>query len=309
MRGSAQGSRRCQGSENTDTVQRVLWSLFLVSVGVVLYGSCLNSAGLKYSRVSAGHGRGSDCSRELLVLSVPESNFCCDGLRSSDWVCVAAYDEANRKLTSHPWAYLAPFVPWVLTAALIEVDIYASLRRFLFYSILLVYRTYILYIGFGVVQSVYTTTGSLEVGSSGAIRERSCWYSVHRRSGDCIDNFDFSDHIMFYIAQIVIPSAVEIGYVLGFHSVITGTGTGSSGGDGVRRRWKHWLQMFPTIVTALVLVILALRAMLFTSIYFHTPKENIVALSLAFLFAVVPTSFLLYQRKRSAGSGIISRST
>ena len=290
-----------RGSQS-DTVQRVLWALFLVSVAVVLYGSCLNSAGLKYSRVSAGHGRDSDCSRELLVLSVQESNFCCEGLRSSDWVCVAAYDEVNRKLTSHPWAYLAPFVPWVLTAALIEVDIYASLRRFLLYSILLVYRTYILYIGFGVVQSVYTTTGSSEAGSEAISERTSCWYSVHRRNGDCIDNFDFSDHIMFYIAQIVIPSAVEIGYVLGFHSVITGSG------DGVRRRWKHWLQMFPTIVTALVLVILALRAMFFTSIYFHTPEENIVALSLAFLFAVVPTSFLLYRHKRSAGSGM-SRST
>ena len=36
--------------------QRALWLGFLVSAAVVLYGSCLNSAGLKYSRVSAGYG-------------------------------------------------------------------------------------------------------------------------------------------------------------------------------------------------------------------------------------------------------------
>lgn len=274
--------------------QRALWLGFLVSAAVVLYGSCLNSAGLKYSRVSAGYGRDADCGREVMVLSVEESNFCCDGLRSSDWVCVAAYDETNRKLTSSPWAYLAPFIPWLLTATLVEHP-YGGLKRSLFYGALLLYRTYILYVAFGLVQRAYTTTTTMITSESSSSDGVNCWYSVHRRNGDCIDHFDFSDHIVFYVTQVLIPSAVELGHVVGLPFTSTSTPPSLSISTSSGRRWKHWLQIMPTIVSSLVLMFLALRAMLFTSLYFHTPYENIMALLVCFLFAVVPTSFILHR--------------
>lgn len=264
--------------------QRCLWISFFCSAGVIVYGSCLNSTGLKYSRVSTHSRNGDECQREMMVLSIERSNFCCEGLRSSDWVCVAAYDEANRKMTSIPWAYVFPLFPWALTLLLMEtftgLSYEAARKRCYFYVGLLLYRTYVLYIAFGYAQKAYTKEGGSDRNGG------TCWYSIHRRDGNCVDHFDFSDHIIFYVAQMMIPAALEIGYVLGFNRA--------------SRRWKHWLLMLPSILASLVLLFFALRAMMFTSIYFHTPKENMVALMLVLLFAVLPTSIVLQRKTFSA---------
>ena len=117
--------------------KRCLLIVFFGCAAVIIFGSCLNSTGLKYSRVSTNDRGLSGCRREVMILNIENSNFCCEGLRSSDWVCVAAYDEANKRMTSFPWAYLLPLLPWTLTMLLMETSASASYeaarKRFYFY--------------------------------------------------------------------------------------------------------------------------------------------------------------------------------
>jgi hypothetical protein len=258
------------------SAQKVLLLVFGLCVAVVSFGCCINNTGLKYSRVSANGRAGDDCSREMLVLSIEDSNFCCDGIRSSDWVCTAAYDKINKGLTSMPWAYLVPFVPLLMTVLFVDSRhnmLVKAQRRFLAYTVVILYRTYVLYVGLDYLPLLYTST--LE-------NDADCWYALHRRKGDCVDNFDFSDHIVFYIAQIFVPCSIEIGYVLSMQQQTS-------------KRWKKLLPLLPTILTACALLFLGLRAIMFTSVYFHTPAENGAGLLIVFLLVIIPIYSLLGQ--------------
>lgn len=81
----------------------------------LLFGCAVNSLGQKYST-----GRTSDCRTEVFILSVPNSNICCDlelHLHDKDWVCVAAKDIITKTLSSY-WAYVIPLLPWLLNLLL-----------------------------------------------------------------------------------------------------------------------------------------------------------------------------------------------
>ena len=258
------------------SVRSCLFALVALCGVVIAFGCCLNNLGLKYSRVSTDGSRSSGlgCDRELLVLSLEDSNFCCDGIRSSDWVCAAAYDKVNRVLTSQPWAYFLPLFPLLLTTIFVD---HGSVRRLPFYAILFVYRLVVLYWGFDYVQSHFNAKEKEDQGR--------CWYAKFRRKGDCVDHFDFSDHIVFYIVQVLVPCAIELGYAVHVASF-------NFHGGGMRNR-KTWLRIFPTALACLVLLYLSLRAVLFTSMYFHTPNENVAGYVLACGLAVWPVGRLL----------------
>lgn len=85
---------------------------FIVSALIIILGSGLNDLNLKYSRVSKIPRT---CKRELFILTVPNSQLCCDSpFNADDWVCVASFDTLNRILSSK-WAFQIPVIPLVLT--------------------------------------------------------------------------------------------------------------------------------------------------------------------------------------------------
>ena len=260
--------------EAREVARKSLIVLAALSGLIIACGCSLNSLGLKYIRVSGSGFSGESksnslgCEREVLVLSMEKSNFCCDGIRASDWVCVAAYDHMNRLFTSQPWAYLLPLLPLFLTTIFVERS---SVKRVPFYAVLFAHRLVVLYWGLDYVQS------RLQVND---MQESNCWYAKFRRKGDCIDHFDFSDHIVFYVAQLLIPCAIEFGYAV--HVAVANTKTR-----------KMWLRILPTVLACLVLVYLSLRAILFTSIYFHTTRENVTGFLLVVGLAVWPVSYSL----------------
>ena len=52
----------------------------------------------------------------------------------------------------------------------------------------------------------------------------------------------------------------------------------------------------PTLIVSVVLIALVARAMFFTTMYFHTTEENIVAICISVVLLIIP---VLYSRKLS----------
>ena len=245
---------------------------------VIAFGCYLNNLGQKYIRVSRDSSGYNElkCNRELLVLDLEESNFCCDGIRSSDWVCVAAFDKLNGILTSEPFAYFLPLMPLLLTSTLLDRH---SLRRLPFYAVLFIFRLVVMYWGLGYAQKYFF---SIKEENEGL-----CWYAKYRRKRDCVDNFDFSDHIVFFVAQVIVPSAIEFGYAVHTANSVL----------GIRNNRKRWLRVLPIALASLMLVYLSMRALLFTSMFFHTPQENAVGFVLVMIIVLWPVSRWLEVQK------------
>lgn len=82
----------------------------LLIVLVIAVGSSLNDKGLKYSKAVPMH-----CSEELFILSLPDSNLCCDvDYHYLDWVCVASFDRINTIFSSY-FAFFIPLIPLLFT--------------------------------------------------------------------------------------------------------------------------------------------------------------------------------------------------
>jgi hypothetical protein len=97
----------------TTTLRGFVILAFAVSALFIILGSGLNDLNLKYSRVSSKSPR--KCERELFLVTVPNSQLCCDSqFNADDWVCVASFDTLNRILSSK-WAFQIPLIPLVLT--------------------------------------------------------------------------------------------------------------------------------------------------------------------------------------------------
>ena len=82
---------------------------------LLLLGCAINNLGQKYTTGTTAH-----CRTELFILSVPNSNICCDPelkLHNEDWVCVAAKDSTTKMLSFY-MAYAIPLAPWVLNVLL-----------------------------------------------------------------------------------------------------------------------------------------------------------------------------------------------
>lgn len=91
-------------------LQYSLLAFSAIATVFLLVGAGLNNHGLKYHRALPADG----CHRRLLILSVEDSEHCCDDIRSSDWVCVATHDPIGKFFVSW-WAFLLPLAPTCLT--------------------------------------------------------------------------------------------------------------------------------------------------------------------------------------------------
>lgn len=263
--------------------RNLLYTMILCSI-VVLIGSSLNNNGLKYARVSSNHSvnelspssldlseSGVVCPREIFLTNVPNTKFCCEGLRRQDWVCVASFDTINVIMTKLPWAYLIPIIPWFCSVVFGKnAHMSFHLRRLALYLIIFVFRALVIYVGFAWLQTLVNAAGGV-AGAGG----RSCWYSDLLKSKECMDHFDFSDHVVFYVVNVIVPCAFEIGWVM--HEV-----------EPSPMRTISWSRCVPTLVLALTLCFFSLRNIMFTTMFFHTPLESASALVIIFVTVLFP---------------------
>jgi hypothetical protein len=120
----------------------LLGVIFISSV-ILFIGSLLNGTDLKYKRFTSP-----TCGQGLFIIQLPYSEFCCNDhhYHTSDWACLAAYDDLNHILSS-VFAWTIPIIPIVLSMV---TDIYLGYfsrtqkihaRRLIFNVMVFVYRT------------------------------------------------------------------------------------------------------------------------------------------------------------------------
>jgi hypothetical protein len=91
----------------------------------------------------------------------------------------------------------------------------------------------------------------------------------------CNNQFDFSDHIVLYLSQYVLPSVIELAYVR----------VQCTRRDRDRSSAARYIL---PIAASLSIVLVSLRGMLLTGMFFHTGLESLVAVLIVFIFAVGP---------------------
>ena len=259
--------------------------LSIVSLTIVFFGSSLNSNNHKYVRTTVGNSLNTLspsvdnldtdalCTREVFLINVPDSRFCCEGLRRQDWVCIASFDQLNMIMTSLPWAYVFPIIPWLSSVVLSHNSrMHVHLRRLAIYIIIFLFRAFILYTGFSVIQRTFNDL-FYETNLT-----NKCWYRHLLKSNSCTDFFDFSDHIVFHFANVLVPCVLEMSWM-------TNDVASSSIPNGKKINWSRCV---PTLIFALALCFLSLRSMMFTSMYFHTFAECVVALLLTLGIIIFP---------------------
>ncbi len=258
-----------------------LLSFFLIlsvctSCAVVCFGASLNNLGIKYSRVTLQADAAeksaleNDCPHEIFTLSDPDSRLCCDGLRRQDWACVAAFDYISRIMTSLPWSYILPIVPWICTTLFSKLSAKLHFKRLFMYVHLFIFRLVVLYLFLNSVQGY-----ALEPLHSHL--SESCWYSKLRK---CSNQFDFSDHIVLFLVNFLFPIAIESSWII--HEALP-----KFGGS------VKWIRCVPTLICSLLLSVFCFRSMMFTALYFHTPAESIAALVIVAIACVFPMCFYL----------------
>jgi hypothetical protein len=88
--------------------------------------------------------------------------------------------------------------------------------------------------------------------------------------------FDFSDHVVLAIVQFITPCMLEMGHTFSFWSV---------------HNRSHALQIIGFLI-AFGMILIQVRSLFFTSLYFHTPAENIVGLCIAVISVLLPMCLL-----------------
>ncbi len=98
----------------------------------------------------------------------------------------------------------------------------------------------------------------------------------------CVDHFDFSDHVVLYMCHYLLPASVEVAFIL--------TRTFSQRGSFLYLLLtQHWLPLLACVA----LVGVSLRALLLTSMFFHSPGENLVGLLVSWVGLVLPLMWLV----------------
>ena len=96
----------------------------------------------------------------------------------------------------------------------------------------------------------------------------------------CKDHFDFSDHIVMYIAHYLVPCAMEL--------AVVATRAFSERGSVL----SICLQYGVSLGACVLFLSVAIRAMFLSCMFFHTPLESIAGAALVVLLVVTPCFFL-----------------
>lgn len=97
----------------------------------------------------------------------------------------------------------------------------------------------------------------------------------------CHDEFDFSDHIVFFTVQYILPLALEAEVSLSLMKTLLPKRIRLATDAAV-------VLHFVAFLISCTVIVLNLKAIYFTCVYFHTPLESIVGFCIAFLFAFLP---------------------
>jgi hypothetical protein len=178
------------------------WKLwFYVPVIIILIGCLLNSNNEKFGRF-----RDESCRRGIFSLDTENRFSCCDSMPPDmiTWVqelCEVSYSPTGKFMATFASWWL-PLIPGALLC-LIEccssqfrnsIKIIAHhLRRILFYLLLFIFRTFVLYFGGSWAQT------RLQTFFNDMSHSENCWYS-HLTRG-CKGSFDFSDHIVLFVVH------------------------------------------------------------------------------------------------------------
>lgn len=133
---------------------------------------------------------------------------------------------------------------------------------------------------FGFIQNVINSA----LNTTDYVKEKyeSCWFKEYVSKRKCINDFDFSDHIVLLIVQYVFIMVLELAFIA--HKLSLSNIHGS--------KWVYGLYYISLAAVATILM-LSFRGIFFTALFFHTPAENIVALILALMFSFAP---IIYSR-------------
>lgn len=99
--------------------------------------------------------------------------------------------------------------------------------------------------------------------------------------------FDFSDHIVLSIVQYILPNMLELYYILqqtsSIHNAVNHSVLNKKEDDLSKNVWY-----IVPIMICLFFIVVNLRLLLLTSMFFHTPLENLTALFISYLCGFVP---------------------
>ena len=166
------------------------------------------------------------------------------------------------------------------------------MQRLTLYVIIFGVRYFILYIVFTQIQ---TYANEMIMESTAAT---DCWYSAISKTG-CKEVFDFSDHVVYYYANFIVPVVIELSWSIYTKRALTAMELQQSKATG------HgllpivpWIRYTPALLVSLVVWICASRNMMFTALYMHTPAECIAALLILLITVIIP--LYIYTDKISA---------
>jgi hypothetical protein len=110
------------------------------------------------------------------------------------------------------------------------------------------------------------------------------------RSCRCKMMFDFSDHIVLCVVQYILPVMLELHYSC-TKALRDSSSAAVINGEKVTSYTAFLPTTVPTVVNfvfGLLIVLVCLRGMLLTSMFFHTRMENVVGLTIGATVAFVP---------------------
>ncbi len=214
----------------------------------------------KYIRLASPPTSSSSCSSSYWILpSSQDFSICCINTSSSSSPCYYGMDYLHT-LTHASISWSFAFIHVFLMYCFLPKT--TTRTRTLFQSLslsfsLLFFRTCILYIGLNKIQDTFIPYPP----------PSSCWYAPYRKNKQCMALFDFTDHLILLYVHFILP--------LWMYSPFT---TSSSSSNTITTvLLKLWWMTWNGIVV---------YYLLYTTAYFHSPIENIVAI------VILMTSFL-----------------
>ncbi|GLD97905.1 hypothetical protein PINS_up006602 [Pythium insidiosum] len=212
-----------------------------------------------------------ECSTNWLRLGDSQENHrivCCQENASSDGQeapCHAGMSLAPV-LSSLQGAWIIPLTPLIFNYCTMILGPNATIfrvrvlvRRALLYLSLMFLRTFVLYVSLNRLESWIVTL------LTGAPHDAECWYQPLRHGKRCAARFDHSDHVVLFISHFIGITLFEW-FAL---DVEIPDSTWSSVKKLLLRGWM------------LVVAGVATYTLFFSSAYFHTPAENVVAVLIA----------------------------
>eukprot|EP01041_Mallomonas_annulata_P011909 gene11909-24945_t len=229
-----------------------LKAILLIVMGissVLIIVGTFRNGGQKYIKFSS-----ESCESGYLDTFTNNKFTCCDG--SSNRICSVSTDTVNRIMVTL-WSWLIALIPFTMTLAGEKLrkclDLNTSIKRLKLYVGIFVFPK--------MIQNVFQPPDSTN-----------CWYANMTTKKRCRDRFDFSDHVVFYMIHYMLVASLELSYV----------------SERVGSQLSTWHYFF-SIFSSFLIIASTMRFTFFTTLYFHSPLENIVALIIS-----LPVIFLFF---------------